>query len=514
MNDTVFSLAPPLLAITLAIVTRRVYLSLFAGVAAGAVLAADGDVLAAGWRILTYHTVNPFRELDRLRLLAFTTMIGATVALMTDSGGTRGFVNRIVRLASTGSRAQVLAGLAGLLIFFDDYANCLIVGPAFIAVFARHGLSRAKLAYIVDSTAASVSSAFFISTWIGYEVGLIGDALKSLPDPALAALSPYGVFLSSIPYRFYLIFAIALVFVIGFSGRDFGPMAEAEASARKERKRSGELRAGGSGNWLLAAVPTALLLLGTIAGLAISGRAGLAGQGRLAGASFTDLVSAANSYRAMFWASLASFLSALALSRWPGGMRLHSLAGSSARGAWYMIPPLVILVLAWALGDICRELETGRFVGRTLAEVARPWMLPTLVFVTASGVSFSTGTSFGTMAIFMPVSVPLAAASAAAAGLDPAGSQALVVLTVASVLAGAVFGDHCSVISDTTILSATATGCGLIEHFRTQMPYALLAGTVAVIAGTLPAGLGISPWLGIVAGLGLLVAAVRLLGRG
>jgi Na+/H+ antiporter NhaC len=512
MSDTAWSLLPPLLAIGLAIATRRVYLSLFAGVVTGAILSAGGDIPAAIWRLISYHSISPFCSVDRLSLLSFILLIGSSVALMGESGGTAALVSRMVRFASSRIRAQVFAGLAGLLIFFDDYASCLMVGPAFLPVFAHHRLSRAKLAYIVDSTAASISSIFFISTWIGYEVGLIDQALAILPPGPLSSLSAYGVFLDSIPHRFYLLFAIALVFILAFSGRDFGPMLTAErAPAPAPASRPG--RESGRGAWLLAALPMSVLLLGTLAGLGISGRASLAEAGRLTDASFRDLIGAANSYRAMLFASIASFLCALALSSLLARLEPGRLFRVSLRGAWLMVPPLLILVFAWALGDICVELKTGPYVGRQLADVARPWLLPTLVFIAGAGISFATGTSFGTMAIMMPVAVPLAVASGTAAGIPVDGLASLIVSTVGAVLAGAVFGDHCSIISDTTILSATATNCGLLEHFRTQAPYAFLAALVAVIAGTLPAGLGLPVWVCLGTGLILLAAAVRLLGR-
>ncbi len=512
MTGTVFALVPPLLAIVLAITTRRVYLSLFAGVAVGAAMVTGGDIPQTLWRLVSEYAINPFHHPDRLKLLAFTTMIGATVALMAASGGTGALVSRLVRLASTATRAQVFAGLAGLLIFFDDYANCLIVGPAFMAVFAYHRLSRAKLAYIVDSTAAAVSSTMFISSWIGLELSLIKDAIAALPQPDLAGMEPYSVFLESIPFRFYLLFALALVFIIGCSGRDFGPMAASERAARKgPAPRTG--RTGRRGHLALAIIPMSLLLFGTLAGLILSGRSALAAEGELASSTLRDVISAADPYNAMFWASLSSFVAALALASWPGRLRTAALARATARGAWLMIPPLLILVLAWALGDICRELGTGQYVGQALADAAKPWILPTLVFLAGAGVSFSTGTSFGTMAILMPVAIPLAAASGTAAGLAPDAAQLLLVSTVGSVLGGAVFGDHCSIISDTTILSATATRCGLVEHFQTQIPYALLAGAVAIVVGTLPAGLGISPWLCLPAGILVMIAIVRFLGR-
>jgi Na+/H+ antiporter NhaC len=520
MAGTAWSLLPPVLAIGLAISTRRVYASLFAGVAAGTLLAARLDPTAALHRLVTRDLLLAFYDAarggwmtDRLVLLAFTFLIGSAVQLMQDSGGTEGLVSRIVRYASTRPRAQLLAWSAGMLIFFDDYASILIVGPASLAVFARYRLSRAKLAWIVDTTAASVASIWFISTWIGYEVGLIADALRGLPDPALAALSPYGVFLDSIPQRFYLLFSVALVPLAIWIGRDLEPMAAAERAARRAPAARG---AGGRrrpGPWGLAAAPIAVLLLGTLAGIGLTGRAALAADGRLAGASLRDLVGAADSYRAMLWAAAAAAALAAGLALATRRLRLRAVAISAARGAWTMAPPLLILVLAWALGDLCRELGTGTWVGSTFAASAKPWALPTLVFLCGAAISFATGTSFGTMAVLMPVAIPLAASSAAAAGLDTPAAAGLLVSTCGSVLAGAVFGDHCSIVSDTTILSATATRCSLVEHFRTQIPYAGLAGAAAILCGTLPAGLRLSPWACLAAGLAAMAAALRLLGR-
>ena len=479
---------------------------------AGALLATGGSVPAAAWRLVAQYPFTPFTTVDRVLLLVFTILIGATVGLMADSGGTRGMVSRMVKFASSRGRAQVFAGLAGLVIFFDDYANCLLIGPAFLAVFAHHRLSRAKLAYIVDSTAAADASVWFVSTWIGYEVGLIDQALKLLPDPALRALSPYGVFLDSIPFRFYLLFALALVFIIGSTGRDFGPMVDSEKRALKG-KGGGLGKGPAGGNFWLAVVPMAVLLIGTLVALGFSGRANLAAQGHLAGASFRDLIGAANTYRAMFYSSLASFLTALALTVSVTRMRTGEITHASAKGAWVMIPPLVILILAWALGDISVELGTGDYVGKTISHLAKPWILPTLVFAAGAGMSFATGTSFGTMAVLMPVAVPLAAASASGAHLPPDAAVRLMVMTVGCVLSGSVFGDHCSIVSDTTILSAMASRCDLYEHFKTQMPYAGLAGVAAVAAGTIPAGLGVTPWICLPAGLLVMWTAVRLLGR-
>ena len=514
MIGTVWSLLPPLLAIGLAIATHRVYLSLGLGVVAGTALVAGLHPVETARLLFLHYLPLPFQDWDHIKLLAFTILRGATVGLMNDSGGTAGLVARLVRHAYTKARAQVLAGVAGLVIFFDDYANILILGPTFRPVFDRLRVSRAKLAYIADSTGSADASFALISTWIGFELGLIADALKGLPDPALAALSAYEMFVVSIPYRFYLHLATALIFVIAILGRDFGPMLTSERAAARRRAPAprGERTARiAVGHWAVAAVPIVLLIVVTLACLIGSGRAKLSARGELAGAGLRQIVGAADSYASLLWAALASFAAALVLTR--RRLRGKALWHTLGRGVWVMIPPLAILVLAWALGDLCKDLHTGEFVGRTFGAAARPWAVPTVVFLIGCAMSFATGTSWGTMAVLMPIGVPLAWHSATAAGLDPAGAQFTIMLTIASTLAGAVFGDHCSLISDTTILAALASKCSLVEHFQTQAPYAFLAAIVSVVAGTLPAALGVSVWICLPAGLLVLVLSVRVIGR-
>ena len=509
---TAWSVAPALLAVGLAIATHRVYLSLAAAVVAGALLMTNLQPVPAAHALLTHYLIAPFTGSDKLKLLAFTLVLGATVGIMNASGGTRGMVGRLVRYASTRARAQIMAGLGGLVIFFDDYANCLILGPTFLPVFDRLGLSREKLAYIVDSTGAADASFALISTWIGFELGLIGDALKTLPDPALASLSPYALFVTSIPYRFYLHLATALIFVIAILGRDFGPMLTAERRALAARRHA-RVRKEREAHWTVGTIPILLLVGLTVWELLSTGRAKLAADGRLAGAGLREIIGAADSYQSMLTASLASLLAALALAAGPGGFRGRPLLHAIGQGTSIMLPPLVILILAWALGDLCRDLKTGAWVGATLGAATKPWMLSTAVFLIACVMSFATGTSWGTMAVLMPVAVPLAYASVTAAGLAPAAMQDHLMLTIAAVLAGAVFGDHCGLISDTTILAALSSKCPLYEHFRTQVPYAVLAALITVAAGTLPSSLGVPWWVCLPVGMLLLVLAVRVIGR-
>ncbi len=509
---TGWSLLPPLLAIGLAIATKRVYLSLGLGVVAGAFLANGLDPVTTVTALATKHALSPFREPDNLLLLAFSFLIGATVQLMQDSGGTAGMVRGLVRFATSRAKAQVFAGLAGVAIFFDDYANCLMIGPAFRAVFAHYRISRAKLAFIVDSTAAADASLWFVSTWIGFEVSVIAKALAATPGPATDGFTAYGLFLTTIPYRFYILFITALVFIIALTGRDFGPMVESEKKARKIPPPNLTVARSKPHIWAAAVVPMLVLLVGTLIALWLSGRNKLAGAGTLATASIGDIIGAASSNRSMFQSSVASFLVAVVLAGWLGRMRPAALAKSALVGMKIMAPPLLILVFAWALGDLCLALGTGPWVGARLMGATPPWFLPTAVFLIGAAISFATGTAFGTMAILIPVAIPLVASCAATAGFDAAQSQHLMITTVGCVLAGSLWGDHCSIISDTLIMSATGARCDLYEHYATQMPYATLAGAASILCGTLPVGLGVSPWICIPAGIALMWIAVRLLG--
>lgn len=509
---TGWSLLPPVIAIGLAILTKRVYLSLGLGVVTGALLANGLDPAATVIALATKHALSPFRNPDNLLLLAFSFLIGATVQLMQDSGGTAGMVQGMVRFATTRTKAQVFAGLAGVAIFFDDYANCLMIGPAFLAVFAHYRISRAKLAFIVDSTAAADASLWFVSTWIGFEVSVIGKALEATPGPATAGMTAYGLFLTTIPYRFYILFITALVFIIALTDRDFGPMVDSEKAARKIPPPNLTAARTRRFAWAAAVLPMAVLLIGTLVALWISGRGNLAAAGTLATATIGDIIGAASSNRSMFASSLAAFGVALVLSSLIGRMNVPALGRSVWKGIKVMAPPLLILVFAWALGDLCIELGTGPWVGTQLMGATPPWFLPTAIFLIGAAISFATGTSFGTMAILMPVAIPLAASCASTAGFDPDQSRHLMVATVGCVLAGSIWGDHCSIISDTLIMSATGARCDLYEHYATQMPYATLAGVVSVLCGTLPVGLGVNPWLCLVIGIAVLWGGVRLLG--
>ncbi len=496
------ALLPPLVTIGLAIVTQRVRLSLSIGLGLGALLATQLDPLAAATLTagLLFHVAL---AADNILITTFSLLVAGMVAVIEHNGGTIALVRKAERVVRGPRSAMVASWLAGLFIFFDDYANCLMVGTTFRPLYDRHKLSHAKLAYIVDSTAAPVASFAVISTWIGYELGLLADALAGVP----LAGGLLVFFVSTLPFRFYSIYSLAFVGAVALSGRDFGPMARLEhktraASLAFEQRATPE---PAQSAWL-AAGPILSLLLATLACLYWDGRAS-AGASGPAHPTLLSIMGAADSYRSMALGAGTALVVAIGLSLSSQTLTLPGALRASWHGMRRILGALVILYLAWGLGAALETIGTAHALANLLTDNVTAWSLPTLTFLVAAAVSFATGSSFSTMAILIPLVVPLAVSLAAGTAGPP------VLSTVGAVLAGACFGDHISPISDTTILSATASGVEVITHVRTQLPYALTVGAVSLGLGYLPAGFGISPLIVLPLGVGLCGALVWGLGR-
>ncbi|NOY24495.1 MAG: Na+/H+ antiporter NhaC family protein [Oligoflexia bacterium] len=477
------TLLPVILAVGLTLWTRQVVLSLGAAVFSAALLL-EG---LHPWSALV-HTVDPLlldaiADRDHVKVTLFSLFIAATVKVAGDAGGTRALVDLVASRARSRRSGMVATWLAGLVVFFDDYANCLVVGSAMRPLTDRLRISREKLAYLVDSTAAPMATVALVSTWIGYEVGLMDEALRARH----VAGSAYAFFLAGLPYRFYPLLTLAFAGMIAFSGRDFGPMRQAEAAAMT-RTMDDSPRATAPLRALIAVLPIATLVGVTAASLWIQGVASVGHN-----APLFEIVGGANGYDAMLQGSTASLALALLLATLATRDRGAAAATSAVHGMGELFEALVVLFLAWALGHAITELGTASWLVGAVGTAVPGWLLPALTFVLSAAVSFATGTSFGTMAVMMPLVLPLSIdlapfADAAQAGVIP-------LATSAAVLSGATFGDHCSPISDTTVLSSTASACDHGAHVSTQLPYALWAGAIAILFGHLPAGLGISPWL-------------------
>ena len=417
--------------------------------------------------------------------------------------------------------------MAGLLVFFDDYANAMIVGPAMRPVCDRLGISRAKLAYIVDSTAAPVASIAVIGTWIGAEIGFIQDGLGQLTERPefLAGVGGYQAFLQSIPYRFYAILALVMVLLIGVTGRDYGPMlkAEREAARRSEVGGKGDQLSTGGRGWY-AVVPVLTLVVLTLVLLLLPGWRAVdwstfqpAGRSWHWVAALQAIMGHADAYNPILYAAVASLFLAGLISIGTGALSLAGTVESAVVSAARLLPTIVVLTLAWTLSGAMQDLQLGEVAVGLLRSAGfdnAAWLgaLPGLVFISAAVVSFATGTSWGTMAILCPAVVTIAAGMF---GDLPAERAApLFYAAVGAVLSGAVFGDHCSPISDTTVLSSMASECTLETHVWTQMPYALTVAAVSMVCGD---GLchyaHLSPWIGLLVGAAVLLAVVWGIGR-
>lgn len=507
------SVVPPLFAIFMALIFRQVLPALFAGIWFGA-WAIRGLDLNGLWLGLL-DTVDVYvkgavADADHAAIVIFSMMIGGMVGIISRNGGMHGVVSRIARWATTPRRASISTGFMGLAIFFDDYANTLVVGNTMRPVTDRLKVSREKLAYIVDSTAAPVACIAFITTWIGYEVGLIKDALDKL---SITSVDAYSVFLESLAYSFYPILCILFVFLIAWTGKDFGPMLKSEQRANRgkiaptstvnaaEDDDGVQPIEGRPQRPVNALLPLATLIISVVAGIMITGGFGEEGK------SLRDVIGDGDSYKALVWGSMLSVIVAILMSVVQGVLSLEEAMDAWFRGARSMLFAMLVLILAWSLSAVSDQLGTGTYLATALDGTIAPALIPALVFVLAALTAFATGSSWATMGILMPLVVPLLAQMLGGDVANPIFYSA-----IACVLAGAVWGDHCSPISDTTVLSSMASGCDHIEHVRTQLPYAMVVGMTALMVGTLPSAFGVPWWLCMLLGAGMLLGILQFAG--
>jgi Na+/H+ antiporter NhaC len=407
----------------------------------------------------------------------------------------------------------------GMVIFFDDYANTLVVGNTMRPVTDRLKISREKLSYIVDSTAAPISSIAFVTTWIGAELSYIQDGINTIGIDETA----YDIFLHSLKYSFYPVLALLFILILIYKKREFGPMLNAERKARKEGiskihpEISEEIEnvETEKERWYNAAIPVIVIILGTITGLVSTGLSEVGWSSDLGfSKNLSNVIGHADSYKALLWSSLAGVLVAVLLTISQRILSLKESIDSLVKGFKTMVTAILILVLAWSIALITKYMHTADFISGVLLEInIAPFLIPSITFILAALVAFSTGSSWGTMAILYPLILPSSWLISQEYGLDYDQSMAIFYNVVSTVLAGSVLGDHCSPISDTTILSSLASSCNHIEHVRTQLPYALTVGLVATFLGTLPAAYGVSSSILFVINIVILYFIVIVFGR-
>ncbi|BAA31011.1 Na+/H+ antiporter NhaC family protein [Pyrococcus horikoshii] len=500
----ILSLLPPLVAIVLAIWTKRVVFALFSGVWIGGVMAANWNPITGTIKTFEWIIQNVTNSWNAT-ILVFDFLIGAGVGLIYKSGGVHAVANAITKRIKTSRDASLLGWLLGVLIFFDDYTNTIIVGNTMRPITDKMRVSREMLAYIDDSTAAPVAGIAIVSTWIGYELGLIKEAFEKLH----ITMGEYYAWLHSVPYRFYSIFAIILVFIVAYTHRHYGAMLKAEMRARTTGKVVRDdakplmatesdlglpLTEKGSVHFFIW--PVLSLIIVTLLGLYYTGKAACEGP-----CGAMDILSNADSATSLLWGSFAMVAVALTLVLATKTMTVEETESAIIQGMKQMMMATVILVLAWSIKSATEAVGTAEYVVGLAQRANVPGgIIPLIIFLTAMFISFTTGTSWGTFGILMPIAIPLAYK------LAPNDPQVLFA-SIGAVFAGGIFGDHCSPISDTTIMSSMFSGSDHIDHVTTQIPYAVTAASVGIVLYILFA-LGIkSPVILLPVGLVLLIAA-------
>jgi Na+/H+ antiporter NhaC len=503
---------PSVVAVGLAFVTRDIYVSLFVGAFAGAVLLRNGNFAVAFFDLFTRHLIPALTDPWNVSVMVFTLLMGGLVEVLHRGGGMGAMAERLLRGTHAPRRAGLGIYAMGWLVFFDGLANSMLVGKSMRPVADRAGLSREKLSLIVDSTSSPIAGLALISTWVAYEMSVIRQGFDNLGNPELAAtIAPYQLLVQSLPYRFYNWFCLLLVFLAIWLGRDIGPMIEAERKARRAPRTDPAVPVSGrsTGRIWLALTPLSILIVGVFGGLFVQG--GGLGQ-PLTMVTIIDAFGKADAALVFTCATaVACVVAMVGAALFPPAPSAVSVVTTFFEGMKHLFLPLLILVFAWVLNSVIREMGTASYLVSLLQETLAPGWLPALVFVLAAVVSFSTGTSWGTMAIVMPLVVPVAvrlAGMTVATGMDT-----VVVATIGAVLAGAVFGDHCSPISDTTIVSAFSCDCDAVDHVRTQLPYALSAAGISIVLGYGPAGWLVTPLLLLPLGATACWAILRFAGR-
>ena len=453
-----YSVLPPILAIVLAIWTKQVILSLFAGIWIGSTLLSGFNPItgvASGIEAL----INVFSDAGDTRVLIFTLLIGSLIATIEHTGGVRGFVHFLEsrKWVHNGFRAQILAWATGLVIFIESNITLLVAGSVSRPLFDRYKISREKLAYLIDATSAPVCVMIPLNAWGAVIIGLIAST---------GVENPLEAFIASIPYNFYAIAAIILSAVVIWKNINIGPMKKAE-----ERTQGGEILWPGATPMVDISeelvedppdkIPSAALMVFPIAAMVLMMPVALyiTGDGDLIGGSGSTSV---------LWSVIVAILVAWIMNWIHGEHSVNELMKLFMKGAGGLLPIATILLFALALGDIANLLGTGVYVAGVVGDaIAEPLLAP-LVFIVSAFIAFSVGSSWGTFAIMIPIAIPIATTL----GLP-------MPLLLGAAISGAIFGDHASPISDTTVVASMASATDHIDHVRTQLPYALIAAAFA-----------------------------------
>jgi len=527
----IWTLIPPLVAIILAFITKDVLLSLFTGVFSGVyiLLIEKHNIFSSfifGFLKVTQEILEAISSPWNAGIILQTLTIGGLIALISKMGGAKAIAKSLSKKAKSPTSAQIYTWLLGIVVFFDDYANALTVGPIMRPITDKMRISREKLSFIIDSTAAPIAGIALISTWIGYELGLIKDGFHIIGQDVNA----YGVFVSTIPFRFYNIFILIFIFFSAILLREFGPMRRAELRTRRTGKvhsATAELMSDLENQGIQpkeniklrivnAVLPISTLIIVAFLGLYYNGyQTIMAGDNiglinkindiPLSMFSLRHCFSNSNAAIVLFQAALFSSILAAVMGRLQKIFSIKEAIEIWVKGVKSLIITILILALAWTLSSIVKELGTARYLVNILSGRIPPFLLSSIIFILGATISFATGTSYGTMGILMPLTIPLAYAISP----DPL----FLSINIGAVLTGAIFGDHCSPISDTTIISSMGASCDHIDHVRTQLFYAIPVAIIAILFGYIPVSLGVPVWLSLFIGSSVIFLLIFFIGK-
>ncbi|MGB9840169.1 Na+/H+ antiporter NhaC family protein [Thermovenabulum sp.] len=497
------SVLPPLIAILLAIVTKEVLISLTAGIFVGTLILSNGNVFQAFISAFDIAFEKVGDASWNARTLLYVFFLGGVLGLATRSGGAKAFADFIANKIKSRKSAQTMTLAAGLFIFFDDYFNCLTVGSVLKPVTDKFRVSREKLSFITDATAAPVCILAPISTWVAYIIGLLSEQFQNLKLNNNAFVE----FVKTIPVNFYSWLMLLMIVVIIFTKLEYGPMAKAEIRTIKTGQLynpdrlpppgldTGEKKVSEKGKGIDMIFPIAALIIIVFLFMLYTG--GYFEGGKSVGAALQS----SDSVTALVYGSFLTLTVTILFYKIRGVLNILEAMDAVVEGMKSMMVGNTILVLAWIIGGVTSKLGTGAYVSEVVKASMPVWLIPFSVFIVSCIMAFATGTSWGTFAVMVPLVVPVAIST-----------NISLTMVLAALFSGAIFGDHCSPLSDTTILSSTGAGCPHIDHVNTQLPYALTAASCAGL-GFLLFGITKNPVISFIAALAAMVILMFVMGK-
>lgn len=489
MYATFWSLVPPIIAIVLALITKEVYSSLFIGIVFGGIFYAAGSFEGTATHVLNDGIIAVLSDSYNVGILIFLVVLGGMVALMNKAGGSAAFGNWASKKIKTRAGAQLATILLGVLIFIDDYFNCLTVGSVMRPITDKHKVSRAKLAYLIDATAAPVCIIAPISSWAAAVTGFVPGE------------DGFSVFIQAIPFNFYAFLTITMMICLVLMKFDYGPMKKHEENASKGDLHS-ILNAGfveeettevnENGKVIDLVIPIISLIICCVIGMVYTG-------GLFSGASFIEAFSGSDASVGLSLGSIFALVITVILYVARKVLKFNECMECIPEGFKAMVPAILILTFAWTLKAMTDSLGAAEFVGGIMQNNAAALMnfLPAIIFLVGCFLAFATGTSWGTFGILIPIVVSVFANS----------NPQLMIVSISACMAGAVCGDHCSPISDTTIMSSAGARCNHVNHVSTQLPYAMTVAAVSFVTYII-AGFVQTAWISLPIGILLMIAVL------